>query len=335
MPSVDIAIPCYNYGRYLGGCIASIQNQGIEDLRILIVDNASTDDSLAIARSLAAKEPRIEILARQKNLGPHASFNAGVDWAASDYFMVLCADDMLAPGCLANAVAIMEAKGDVVFTIGADVHQVPGQPMPVIDHEPKAGTWRIVQGDAYIEERCSRPEQYIAAGMVLVRTSAQKRAGHYRPELDHTDDLELLLRLARLGQVAVTPAVQGIKRFHATNKTYDFLADRTSDLVERVAAFESFFSHEGASMPDARRLLRLARRSIAERAYWCGVKDLCRGRRSAASLFKLAFSLDPKSVALPPLGYLSRMDRELTPLEAAGVRFERWMAGRPGSAGSS
>ena len=97
MSSVDIAIPCYQYGRYLRDCVASVLSQDIDDLRILIIDNASTDNSVAIARQLAAEDARVSLLARSQNLGPHASFNAGVDWAAARYFMVLCADDLLAP----------------------------------------------------------------------------------------------------------------------------------------------------------------------------------------------------------------------------------------------
>src|ERR1700755_3050400 len=122
MASVGIAIPCYNYGRYLRECVASVLSQGVADVRILIVDNASTDDSADIARAIAAEEPRVEVLAREENMGPHASFNAGVDWASADYFMVLCADDLLAPGCLANAVSVMEADKGIAFTYGEDVH---------------------------------------------------------------------------------------------------------------------------------------------------------------------------------------------------------------------
>jgi glycosyltransferase involved in cell wall biosynthesis len=78
--------------------------QGIDDLRVLIVDNASADDSVEVARGLAEQDSRIEIVARKTNLGPHASWNDGIDWARSDYLLILCADDLLAPG----------ARGDLV-----------------------------------------------------------------------------------------------------------------------------------------------------------------------------------------------------------------------------
>src|SRR5271154_1711677 len=106
MPSVDVLVPNYQYGRFLRQSVSSILDQGIDDLRILIIDNASTDDSVQIARELAASDARIELRARPVNLGMHASLNEGVDWAAADYFTVVCSDDLLPPGALRRAVSI-------------------------------------------------------------------------------------------------------------------------------------------------------------------------------------------------------------------------------------
>jgi len=95
MATVDVAVPCYQYGDYLRGCVASVLSQDVSDLRIAIIDNASTDDSLRVARQLAAEDRRVEVIAHSTNLGQHASFNEAVDWAKSKYFMLLCADDLL------------------------------------------------------------------------------------------------------------------------------------------------------------------------------------------------------------------------------------------------
>jgi glycosyltransferase involved in cell wall biosynthesis len=325
MASVDIAIPCYQYGRFLRQCVDSVLTQGMDDIRILVVDNASTDGSADVARELAGEDTRIEVLARTRNLGPHASFNAGVDWARGDYFMVLCADDLLTPGSLDRAVSVMEDHPEVGFAYGTDLHWGDDADAPPDVPDTGDAFWMLSAGHEFIEERCRNPERYIAHGMVLVRTAAQKRAGHYRPELAHADDFEMMLRLACEGSVAYTPAVQGIRRVHGSNRTNDYLAERTAALVELLAALESFFANEGRDLPDAARLSRLGRRSISERAYWCGVKDLVRGRRSWVELMKLAFSLDPSTTVVPPLNYLFRQDRPFSHIggvlsELAGPR---------------
>jgi glycosyltransferase involved in cell wall biosynthesis len=53
MAKVDIVSPCYNYRRFLEGCGGSILPQSVRDLRVLIIDDASSDDSLSIVRRLA------------------------------------------------------------------------------------------------------------------------------------------------------------------------------------------------------------------------------------------------------------------------------------------
>jgi glycosyltransferase involved in cell wall biosynthesis len=306
MASVDVAIPCYNYGRFLRDCVGSVLSQGIADLRVLIIDNASSDDSLATARALAARDARIEIIARPVNLGPQASFNEGVDWARSDYFMILCADDLLAPGALRRAVRIMESDRRIGFVYGRDIEHRHGAPLPRLADEVRP-SWAAFPGDAFIEERCRQPAGYIAAGAVLARSAAQKQAGHYRPELPYTDDLEMLLRLAAIGHVAKIDAVQGVRRLHGANMSEMFLQTRLNDLLHREAAIESFFAREGASLPSARRLRGLARRSLAERACRWSLRSLMQGRaRDAADLLGFALRRWPSMTDVPPRRALLR-----------------------------
>jgi glycosyltransferase involved in cell wall biosynthesis len=56
---VDIAIPCYQYGRFLRQCVTSVLTQGIDAARVLIIDNSSTDDSVEVAQQLAAEDRRL------------------------------------------------------------------------------------------------------------------------------------------------------------------------------------------------------------------------------------------------------------------------------------
>ena len=306
MASVDVVVPSYQQCAFLRDCVESVLSQEVAGLRLLIIDNASTDGSPGVARQLAAADDRVETILRTENLGPHASFNEGVEWARADYMMILCSDDLLVPGSLAAMISILERHPRATFALGEDVHWQQGEA------RPQAGTatdsqWQIRDGRDFIRERCRKPEAYIAAGMVLVRTAAHKAAGHYRPSLPHTDDFEMLLRLARLGEVAQTCSTVGIKRIHAANRTHDYLRERTRDLLERIAALESFFERDGRTLGDSQNLLRLGKRSLAERAYWCGVKDLVRGRSSGIDLLRLAFRYAPKTAFIPPFGYFRRM----------------------------
>ena len=314
MASVDVCIPSYNYARFLGDCIRSVQSQDIDNLRILIIDNASTDDSVAVASRFAADDRRIEIRARPVNLGPHASFNEGVDWAVSDYFMVLCADDRMAPGALRRAVRVLDETKLTSFAHGDTISVF--QSRPADDVPQTSGSWTIIDGPDFIERFCRTGINHISGCTALVRTALQKKAGYYREHLPHTDDFELWMRLALLGPVAEIDAIQGISLIHGANLSAYYHAVQTRDLVAMKDAFDSFFSREGADMPRFRMLHRRSVSSIAERAYWSGVSHALRGHfRTSGALFRMAFRLRPHTAALPPLHYITRLER---PLEHIG-----------------
>lgn len=303
MTSVDIVIPNYRYGRFLPECIGSVLAQDIAELRVLVIDNASDDDSVEIVQELARRDPRIELRARRTNLGPHASFNEGIDWARAEYMLILCADDMLAPGALGRSTAIMDAHRDTVLSTGTAA-RYPHAAAP--EHTDAAG-WRVYPGRVLIERFCETAVCHVAGCTALVRTAAQKQAGYYRSELPHTDDVEMWMRVALLGSVAETDAVQGIMRVHAGALSAPVRDAHWRDLQGCSAAFESFFAHEGDSIPDCDRLRNLMRRSIGARAYWSSLAHLARGRRADSSnLMAFALSRSPRAAFLPPLGYLLR-----------------------------
>lgn len=331
LASVDVAIPCYQYGRFLRECVTSVLSQGFQGVRVLVIDNASTDDSVEVAQQLAAEDRRVQVVAHRRNLGPHASYNEGIDWASSQYFMVLSADDFLAPGCLARAVSIMERHPDVGFAYGRSVWLRPQDPIPVFDSEIGDTPWRIVASADLLERFCRDGVNHVPShSTVVVRTVAQKLAGYYRPELPHTDDFEMWLRLARLGPAARTEAQLAILRLHHLSRNTlacrYYTCDRPPALpYHDEATFESFFAHEGGLVPDAARLHRLARRSVAERAYWAAVAHLCRGQPGISwDLFKFAFSRRPTTAVLPPLSYLLRRDDAVDRIIEVAAEMVRW-----------
>jgi glycosyltransferase involved in cell wall biosynthesis len=94
VPSIDVIVPRYNYGRFLPSCTDSVLGQLGCEVGVLIIDGASTDDSLAIARSLAARDNRIQVLAHEKNRGHIATCNEGIEWLSADYMLLLSSQDM-------------------------------------------------------------------------------------------------------------------------------------------------------------------------------------------------------------------------------------------------
>jgi Glycosyl transferase family 2 len=311
MPSVDVVVPCYQYGRYLRDCVTSVLEQDIQDLRVLIIDNASTDNSLEVAYKLAAEDFRVEVVAHSTNRGHHASFNEGIKWAASDFFVILCADDLLVPGCISRSVSYMDKHPNVHLTHGRTLKIHNDDPVPHIEPRFRDENWRVLSGKQFLKKLCREGgRHHIGGATVVVRTSAQKQVGYYRPQLTHTDDLEMWMRFAYLGDTAQTNAVQAIARIHPMMRTAAVGDARYAGLdwdLHIEAAFESFFANTRGSTPNLRRLHRTAQRSLAERAYWGALSNLVQGNVGLSlDHWKFAFTRHPATMILPPIGYLLR-----------------------------
>jgi len=326
--SVDVAVPCYQYGSFLRDCVTSILAQHVSPLRVLIIDNASTDDSLAVARELASADPRVEVVAHSSNLGATASYNEGIEWASADYFLLLDADDVLAPGCLARAVGLMEDNPDVSFTYGRELRQwFPAGHVHVASQPSGKVDWQIVAGNDFIERLCRRPINHVGATTVVRRTQAQKQVGYYRAELPYTDDLDMWLRLATVGKVAYTSAVQAIRRTHPSQATRHYTDVPVRDFVERERAYACFFEAEGRALPHATALHRQALSGLVGQAYWSGLSHILRAQPGAGwALLNYTWQRSPSTIVLPPLAYLVQMDRPLGRL--AEVLVEA-VTGRP------
>jgi glycosyltransferase involved in cell wall biosynthesis len=110
-PLVTVVTPFYNTARYLAECIDSVLAQSYEQWEYLLVDNCSTDGSAEIARSYAARDPRIRVIPNPTHLSQVANYNAALAHVgpAAAFCKVVQADDWLFPDCLREMVAVADA----------------------------------------------------------------------------------------------------------------------------------------------------------------------------------------------------------------------------------
>jgi len=108
MPSVSIVITSYNYARFLPRAIGSALAQEIDHLEIVIVDNASTDESWAIIEAAARDHAIIRAFRNETNLGLVGNHRRGLELAQGKRVLFLSADDYLLPGHVRRALAFQE-----------------------------------------------------------------------------------------------------------------------------------------------------------------------------------------------------------------------------------
>lgn len=95
-PLVSIIVPVYNAQKGLSRCLESICGQTYQELEIIVLNDGSTDDSLAICEQFRAKDPRIVVVDKE-NEGVSCTRNAGLVLAHGDYIQFADSDDALDP----------------------------------------------------------------------------------------------------------------------------------------------------------------------------------------------------------------------------------------------
>ena len=312
--TVSVVVPCYKYGHFLRDCVGSVlhEQDGL-DVRVLIIDDASPDDSAQVAKEIAAEDPRVEVVVHAVNRGHIATYNEGLlGWADGDYTVLLSADDRLTPGALRRAVDLMDARPEVGFVYGHPLHFEHGTPLP--DARTDARGWSVWPGQWWLARRFRDAVGVISSPEVVVRTSLQRKVGGYDPELPHAGDVEMWLRLAAHADVGyIRGADQAYYRTHQANMSRTVFGTHLDDLRQRKAAFDAVLVRCADRLPDAEQLADSAHRKLAGEALWRAVRAYDRGRTDVVAvdeLVEFAGACLPGGIeGLPEYGALRRRRR--------------------------
>lgn len=280
MSSVDVVVPCYNYGRFLERCVDSVLSQEGVDVRVLIIDDASPDDTPTVARRIAERDPRVEYRRHATNCGHIATYNEGLlGWACAKYSLLLSADDVLAPGALARAASVMDQDETIGMTYGmaqfiADDGDIPEY------HETGPVTHQVIPGERFLERCCARGNP-VPTPTAVVRTALQQRIGGYLPHLPHSADMEMWMRFAIHGPVAVLGCVQAYYRVHGANMSTQYHERWIDDRREQFEACSEALGRSGAHMPEAGAWLEAMSRRLGEEAFWIASNAFDQGNLEA------------------------------------------------------
>lgn len=116
-PKVSIIITSYNYARYIGECIASCRRQTFQDIEIVVVDDCSIDESVAVAERLHCKDHRVKLHVLPRNHGYSYAKNYGIRHSFGEYIALIDADDVLTPDSIETRLNAFTDGIDMVHGI--------------------------------------------------------------------------------------------------------------------------------------------------------------------------------------------------------------------------
>lgn len=137
VPAISVIVPLYNAEEYIEQCLGSILNQTFKDYEVIVIDDCSTDNSVAVVEKFATKfKGKLRLIRKNKNSGgPAISRNIGIGLAKGKYIAFIDNDDLFIPNALKDFYEVAEKfKADVVH---AEKHFRNVKPEKVIDNQTK------------------------------------------------------------------------------------------------------------------------------------------------------------------------------------------------------
>jgi succinoglycan biosynthesis protein ExoO len=107
-PRVSVIVPAYNAAGFLKRALHSALAQTMPDLELIVVDDSSSDSTLALAREVAARDPRVRVLHNERNRGMYPTYNRAIDAARGEWIAALDADDVWLPDRLERMLAVAD-----------------------------------------------------------------------------------------------------------------------------------------------------------------------------------------------------------------------------------
>lgn len=214
-PRVSVAIANYNYASFVGDAIESVLAQAYPNLEVIVVDDASTDASIAVVEGIAQRDRRVTLLKNERNLGAAANCNKAIAQCSGDYIAMLGADNLMLPGHLGRAVEYYRShpRCDLRSTGWLQMHDDARAPGGI----RYLDAWRNV---ASYSARRKLEDIFCYGDVTLIETilfprRLLERWGAF-DEASSVNDVELQLRYANEGTLFAHDARPSIAfRYHA------------------------------------------------------------------------------------------------------------------------
>lgn len=212
-PRISVIIPTYQNAAELPRAVRSALAQDLAAIEVIIIDNASTDDTPQVCADLAQQDARVRVLRLDVNAGPAGARNAGAKIAREEFLAFLDADDEWLPGKLAEQVAVLDAQPALAlaFCDGVLLDEQSGEETPIsvinkvfqkrVTFTPLDAERRVYRLDGDLRAEIYRGN-FINLSTVVLRRADFEQQGGFDPACYGMEDLDLWLRLAARGPFA-------------------------------------------------------------------------------------------------------------------------------------
>ena len=217
MPLVSVAMASYNYERFLPETIEGVLNQSCKDLELIIVDDASKDNSPEIIKSYQKKDKRVRGIFHSENKGIARTFNDGIDQAVGKFIAITGSDDVWVENKLEKQLEVL--KGNENLVVYSDSLIIDAQSSLVAEPVGKklnaTKKKRKKSGNIFRELLGGN----IVCGSSIIFKKDNIRDIRFDEQLKYTNDYKFALDLARKYEFYFIPEPLIKYRVHGKNVT--------------------------------------------------------------------------------------------------------------------
>lgn len=207
-PLVTVICLCYNHERFVAEAIRSVLNQTYRNVQLIVVDDASTDNSVNVIKTAIASAHDVQFISLPENLGNCAAFNRGLAQAKGSFMIDLAADDVLMPDRIEAGVKTLLEKGAKFGVHFSDAEIIDEYGAHLYNHSDLFPHQTIPQGDVY-REIISR--YFICPPTVMFTRQVADVLGGYDETLSY-EDFDFWVRSSRAFHYAYSPEILVQKR---------------------------------------------------------------------------------------------------------------------------
>ena len=237
-PTVSVLMPAFNAARYVEAAVRSILTQTFEDFELIVVDDGSTDGTLAVLQRLAAGDPRVTVVSRA-NTGIVDALNEAICMSRGEFLARMDADDVALPQRFERQLAYFRENPECVV-VGTFVETIDpyGSVLDRLTHEIDHGgiDRELMNGRGFA----------MVHPTVMMRAEAVRQVGRYRKQWEHSEDLDLFLRLGEIGKLHNLPEYLLQYRMHFQSANH-LRHEEQRAIKQRL--MEEAYGRRGVSIP--------------------------------------------------------------------------------------
>ena len=211
-PLVSVICLCYNHSRFVSEALFSVVNQTYPHIELIVVDDASTDNSISYIQLFVEEHPHVKFILNETNLGNCRSFNLALSMATGKYIIDLAADDVLLDTRIEKQVNCFESLSPEYGVIFSNAMYINEQSILISPHYPvdkKGSTKRnIPTGDIY---RQILENYFICTPTMMIHKKVLDELGGYAEELSY-EDFDFWVRSARTYKYFYQDEILTLKR---------------------------------------------------------------------------------------------------------------------------